>query len=81
MVPFGNFGWNFGFGFGWILIIVTVLLIIAGIVRLARLGQKDRRSRSRETALEILQKRYARGEISKQEFEEKKKDILEDLQA
>lgn len=32
--------------------------------------------RETESALEILNKRYARGEISKQEFEEKRKDIL-----
>jgi putative membrane protein len=34
-------------------------------------GQK-----SEETALEILKKRYARGEINKEEFEEKKRDLI-----
>ena len=29
-----------------------------------------------ESALEILKKRYARGEISKEEFEERKKDLI-----
>ena len=29
-----------------------------------------------ESSLEILKKRYARGDISKQEFDEKKKDLV-----
>ncbi len=29
-----------------------------------------------ESALEILKKRYARGEINKAEYEEKKKDLV-----
>ncbi|MFO8030679.1 MAG: SHOCT domain-containing protein [Cyclonatronaceae bacterium] len=30
-----------------------------------------------DTALETLKKRYARGEIDKEEFEKRKKDLLE----
>ncbi len=36
----------------------------------------DSGSRESETALEILEKRYARGEISKEEFDQMKKDLL-----
>jgi putative membrane protein len=33
-------------------------------------------SKTEESALEVLKKRYVRDEISKEEFEEKKRDIL-----
>ena len=50
-------------------------LVIAGVVLGIRwlLGQ-GRESRS-DTALEILRQRYARGEINKEEFETKKRDL------
>lgn len=68
-------------GGGWlisILMIIFWLLFIAGIVVLAiRLVNRYRVSGSigRETALDILNKRYARGEISREEYERMKQDI------
>lgn len=82
MVPFGNFGWNFGVGFGWILVIISLVLVAFGIVQLIRFmsGPPSGTNPSEkivcdETALDALKRRYARGEISKDEFEKMKRDI------
>jgi len=66
-------GWGFGW-FGWIFMILwwaVVILAIVFLIRwIAKLGNKKEGK-----ALEILKERLARGEISKQEYEELKKEI------
>lgn len=69
--------WMEWFGGGWFMMIFWWIIII-GLIYLAVkfvAGQKSGPTLS-ESALEILKKRYARGEISKQEFEKKKKDLV-----
>ncbi len=71
----GMMGWDMGI---WMVFnLVFWILVIAGIVLLvAWVGQKaGGGSRTEESALEILKKRYARGEISKEEYEGKKRDL------
>jgi putative membrane protein len=79
MMMWPLFGWGFG-GFGVIMLIIMIVfwgLIIWGIVALNRwLARGGRTSYTRhETALEILKRRYASGEITKADFEEKKRDL------
>lgn len=73
----GTFGW--GPGFGWIFMILFWGVIILGIVALVKwlsTGTNDNnRPRPPKTALEILEERYARGEIEREEFEQKKHDL------
>jgi len=71
-----------GFGGMWfmpILMIVFWGLVIWGIVALVRgvtsPGNKGS-SNQADSALEILKRRYARGEITKQEYEERKKGLI-----
>ena len=69
-------GWGMGF-VGGIVMILFWVLIIAGVMYLAKLVIKGSKGEEKpETALDILKKRYAKGEISREEFEEKKKDML-----
>ena len=70
-----------GFGGMWfmpILMIVCWGLVIWGIVALVRgvtLPGSTGVSNQADSALEILKRRYARGEITKQEYDERKKDL------
>ena len=73
MMQWGDYGW--GMGFGWLFMIIFWILIILGIVYLVKLIVGGEKRTTGETALDILKKRYAKGEISKEEFEEKKKTL------
>jgi len=71
--PYGGGMWMFFHFFFWILVIIGVVLLIVWI---ARQPHRYERGHGEESPLDILRKRYARGEISKEEFERIKKDIL-----
>ena len=63
---------------GTILVIVLVVVVIAALVGWRPQGYQDpgRRSDSvSESAKEILEKRYAKGDINKEEFDRISKDL------
>ena len=76
----GMMNWGYGMGWGWsIIMMVFWIAVIVGIIFLIRwvvLSTDSRReTRAEGSAMEILRNRYARGEINKDEFGEKKKDL------
>ena len=85
MFPFGGMmgGWMGpgtagGWGLGWLFPLVFWGALITGIVLLIRgAGQRGGGSlpQGGETALDILKRRYARGEITRGEFEGMKRDL------
>ncbi len=76
----GNWGYGgpgfFGMGFGmllfWALLVVGVIVLLRWFATGA-----DRRAPPAEgaSALDILAQRYARGEIDRAEFEQKRRDL------
>jgi len=70
---FGDGMWG-----GWFFMVIFWLLIIVAIVAIVRwiVTQNRPPASTKEDALDILKKRYAKGEISKDEYEEKRKQLL-----
>lgn len=69
-------GWG-GLGFGWIFMIIFWILIILGVIALIRyLAATGQDTKGKDkTPVEILKERYAKGEITKKEFGEIKRDL------
>ncbi|MDP1809677.1 MAG: SHOCT domain-containing protein [Actinomycetota bacterium] len=57
----------------WLLILVGAIIVV---VAAAQSGSGTTAPQSPETALDILKKRYARGEIGAKEYEEKKSELI-----
>ncbi|MFH1241560.1 MAG: SHOCT domain-containing protein [Pseudomonadota bacterium] len=73
-------GWGTGWFGGifmivfWVLVIVGLVFFIKWLIQASKGGSTTTQTGS--TALEILKERYARGEIDKEEFEQKKRDLM-----
>ena len=70
-----GWGWGWGMmGIGWLFMLSFWALIIIGIVALVRWLAGSAGGSSRR-ALDILNERYAKGEITREQFEQMKRDI------
>jgi putative membrane protein len=65
-----GYGFFYGGGLMWLLWILLIVLVAWGVK--AAMASQGGRSRS---ALDILDERYASGEIDQQEFEQKRRDL------
>ena len=72
---FWDFGtgwwWVFNWGFMILFWIGLIFLIVWVVIKLSKGGGTS----SKKDALDIAKERYAKGEISKEEFEQIKKDL------
>ncbi len=68
----GDMGW--GMGFGWIVGLIILIVFIVIIIRNLK-SDKEKSNLPTKSALDILNERYARGEIYKSEYMSKKQDL------
>ena len=69
-----DYGW--GMGSGWVFMIFFWVLVILGVLYFIRIVTTSaKKDASGDTALDILKKRYAKGEITKEKFEKIKNDL------
>ncbi len=72
---------NWGFGLWWFMPFVMIafwIVVIIGMVSFIRWfvrSGREKEMKPEDTALDILKKRYAKGEIGKEDFERMKQDI------
>ena len=64
-----------GIGMMLMMLLFWAVVILAVVLGIRRLVSQGKASRS-DSALEILRQRYARGEINKEEFDAKKRDLM-----
>lgn len=60
----------------WILVIIGVVLLIVWLVNQNKTSTESKdRDKSSDSSMEILKQRYAKGEITEDEFEEMKRKL------
>lgn len=70
------FGWGWGFGLMPLLFWIVLIVLIAAMVRASgRRTAPDDAGPGRPRGLGILEERYAKGEIQRDEYLEKKRDL------
>ena len=75
---YGFYNMMSGGGVGWLFMLLIWVFLIFGSVELVRYivrSDKSNTNAKDKSPLEILKERYAKGEINRSEYEEKKKDL------
>ena len=65
-----------GMAFGWLFIVIFTIFLVLGVIHLVNLlsGSRGRETHG-ESPLHILKRRYAKGEITREEFKKMKDEL------
>jgi len=74
-MPGRGWGWGLGMGVGGLAMLAFWGALIVGVVLLARGLGGVGPGRGRHSPTEILKRRYAKGEIRREEYEQMRKDL------
>lgn len=74
----GSMGWMPFMGiFFWLLILVLAVAVVMAFTRRSwRISDQPPKTGPHSTGIQVLEERYARGEIPRDEYLQKKRDIL-----
>ena len=77
MGPMHDWGYGWGWPWGGLIGLVFFALVIIGFVTVLRwlFGGDSRDASSRSSTLAILEERYARGEINRDEYQQRRRDL------
>ena len=68
--------WGYGMGgFGWLFMIASLVLVIAVVVWLVRTASGSADDRGRPGARRLLDERFAAGELSVEEYEQRRRAL------
>jgi putative membrane protein len=64
-----GWGWWRGFGSIWMVLVWAVIIWAVLTLRARRTGEHERVTKDEATALEMLERRYAHGELNDEQYE------------
>lgn len=71
----GGMGWGLGGGLLTVLMVVAAVVLVVALTKSYSGWSPGVGAAHQKSPLDLLKERYARGEIGREEFEEKKRDL------
>jgi len=72
----GTYGYGMGYGGMFFGLLFWVFIIVVAYLLIKRLMEQNKSRGEEKSGLDIAKERYAKGEITKEEFEEIKKNLI-----